>query len=64
MKLVSTKYGGYMGKILLFDLSTGNSEEYPWTDKDRALYIGGKIAAAKILYDHLKGDEEAFSEDN
>lgn len=61
---MNSKYGGYMGKILLFDLSSGKAEEYPWTDEDRELYIGGKIAAAKILYDHLSGREEAFSEEN
>ncbi|MBQ1235947.1 MAG: aldehyde ferredoxin oxidoreductase family protein [Oscillospiraceae bacterium] len=59
-----SKYCGYMGRVMLFDLSTGKSEDYPWTDDDREKYIGGKIMAAKILYDHLKGDEQAFSEDN
>lgn len=59
-----SKYCGYMGRVMLFDLSTGKAEDYPWTDTDRELYIGGKIMAAKILYDHLKGDEQAFSEEN
>ena len=57
-------YGGYMGRVVLFDLSTGKAEDYPWSDDERELYVGGKIMAAKILYDHLKGNEAAFSEDN
>ena len=57
-------YGGYMGRVVLFDLSSGKAEDYPWTDADRELYVGGKIMAAKILYDHLRGDEAAFSEEN
>ena len=59
-----TKYTGYMGKVALIDLSTEEISEYPWSDADRELYIGGKIMAAKILYDNLKGTEEAFSEEN
>jgi len=58
------KYGGYMGRVVLFDLSSGKAEDYPWTDADRELYVGGKIMAAKILFDHLRGDEAAFSEEN
>ena len=61
---MDSRYGGYMGRVVLFDLSSGRAEDYPWTDEDRELYLGGKIMAAKILYDNLKGDEEAFSEEN
>lgn len=61
---MGSRYGGYMGRVVLFDLSTGKAEDYPWTDHERELYVGGKIMAAKILYDHLKGNEAAFSEDN
>ncbi len=56
--------GGYMGKVLQIDLTTRQTTEYPWSDKDRKLYIGGKMMAAKILYDNLTGKEEPFSEDN
>ena len=59
-----TKYSGYMGKVALIDLSTEQVSEYPWSDEERELYIGGKIMAAKILYDNLTGTEEAFSEEN
>lgn len=61
---MNSRYGGYMGRVVLFDLSTGKAEDYPWTDRDRELYLGGKIMAAKILYEHLRGDEKAFSEEN
>ena len=61
---MSTKYAGYMGKVMLVDLSTETVTEYPWTDEERELYLGGKIMAARILCDHLTGKEEAFSEEN
>ena len=59
-----SKYSGYMGRIAKFDLSTGELSDYPWTDKERELFIGGKIAAAKIMFDNFSGDEKAFSEEN
>ena len=59
-----SKYSGYMDRVAKFDLSTGKLEDYPWSDKSKELYIGGKMMAAKILYDNLKGSEEAFSEEN
>jgi len=61
---MSTKYGGYMGKVLKLDLTTQVIEEYPWTDEDRKLFIGGKAMAAKILGDHLKPDTDPLGEDN
>ncbi len=59
-----SKYSGYMGRVAKIDLTTGKLEDYPWSDKDRELFIGGKMMAAKILYDNLTGKEEALSEDN
>jgi len=59
-----SKYSGYMGKVAKYDLSTGTLEDYPWSDQERELYVGGKIMAAKILYDNLTGTEEAYSEEN
>ncbi len=61
---MASKYSGYMGRIADFNLSDGTLRDYPWTDEDRELYIGGKIAAAKILCDNLTGKETAFSEEN
>lgn len=59
-----TEYAGYMGKLLLIDLDEGSEREYPWTDRDRELYIGGKAMASKIMYDNFTGREEPFSPEN
>ncbi len=61
---MSTNYGGYTGKVLHIDLSTREFSEYPWTDQDRELYLGGKIMAAKILYDNLTTKIDPFSAAN
>ena len=61
---MASKYAGYMGKVIAVDLSTETVSEYPWTDRQRELYLGGKIMAARILFDHLTGTEAAFSEEN
>ena len=61
---MATKYGGYMGKVLKINLSSREVSEYPFSDEERELFIGGKTMAAKILGDHFKGTEEAFSEEN
>ena len=61
---MESKYAGYMGKVILIDLSTETAAEYPWSDEQRELYLGGKIMAARILCDHLTGKEAPFSEEN
>ena len=61
---METKYAGYMGKVMMVDLSSEIVSEYPWSDEQRELYLGGKIMAARILFDHLTGKESAFSEEN
>lgn len=61
---MATNLGGYMGKVLKINLTDQTSEEYPFSDKERKLFIGGKTMAAKILYDNLKGCEKAFSDEN
>lgn len=61
---MSTNYGGYMGRILLIDLTNETSTEYPWTDAQRKETLGGKILANRILFDHLTGVEDPFSEEN
>ena len=61
---MESKYAGYMGKVMLVDLTTETVTEYPWSDEYRELYLGGKIMAARILCDHLTGKETAFSEEN
>ncbi|NIA13444.1 MAG: aldehyde:ferredoxin oxidoreductase [Nitrospiraceae bacterium] len=61
---MATKLGGYTGKILKIDLTNQEVGEYPWSDDDRAKYLGGKVMAAKILYDWLDAGTEPFSPDN
>ena len=61
---MSTKYGGYMGKVMLLDLDAKKAEEYPWTDEERELYIGGKIMGARILCDLFTGKETPLSSEN
>ena len=61
---MASKYAGYMGKVIQIDLTHETVTEYPWTDEQRELYLGGKIMAARILCDHLTGKETAFSEEN
>lgn len=62
---MSTNYkGGYMGLVMEYNLSTGEAKEYPWTDEDRAKYIGGKTMATKIMYDYFTGNEKPFGEEN
>ncbi|MCC2252855.1 aldehyde ferredoxin oxidoreductase family protein [Ruminococcus sp. CLA-AA-H200] len=61
---MATEYGGYMGKVLKVNLTTREVSEYPFSDEERRLFIGGKTMAAKILGDHLTGKEKAFSEEN
>jgi len=59
-----SKYGGYQGKILKIDLSTRNISDYEITDSERELYLGGKILAAKIIYDNIKRKIDAFDPEN
>lgn len=55
---------GYMNKIVKINLSSGVIEDYPITDKDRKLYLGGKILAGKIIYDNITTKIDAFDSDN
>ncbi|MBR2027764.1 MAG: aldehyde ferredoxin oxidoreductase family protein [Oscillospiraceae bacterium] len=61
---MQSRYTGYMGRVMQINLTTKEISEYPWSDKERELFIGGKIMAAKILSDHFKGTENAFGEEN
>ena len=62
--IILTGYCGYMGKVLVLDLTTKKTENYIWTDLDREKYIGGKAMASKILYDNLTGTEKPFDPEN
>ena len=61
---MSTMLGGYTGKVLKIDLTQKVFSEYPWSDEERVLYLGGKIMAAKILYDNIKPGTDGFSPEN
>ena len=56
--------GGYMGLVMEYNLSTGETKEYPWTDEDRKKYIGGKTMASKVLFDNFTGNENPLGEEN
>ncbi|MCM1988250.1 aldehyde ferredoxin oxidoreductase family protein [Oceanirhabdus seepicola] len=53
-----------MGKVLKIDLTNKTSEEYPFSDEEREMYLGGKIMAAKILYDLVPPEVEPLSDEN
>ncbi|MCH4888156.1 aldehyde:ferredoxin oxidoreductase [Acidaminobacter sp. JC074] len=54
----------YAGKVLKIDLSTQKTSLYPWTDSDRERFLGGKVMAAKIIYDLLDDKIKPLSEEN
>ena len=39
---MASKYAGYMGKVMMVDLTSETVTEYPWSDEQRELYLGGK----------------------
>ena len=61
---MSTSYGAYTGKVLKIDLSSRTVSEYPVNDNDRRLFLGGKILAARILNDFIKGPMDPLGEEN
>ncbi len=61
---MATEYGAYAGKILKIDLTKREHSEYPLSDKDRKLFLGGKILAARILNDFIKGPIDPLGEEN
>lgn len=61
---MASKYSGYMGRVVLYDLSTQTLSDYPFSDRERELFIGGKTMATKIMCDIFTGTEKPFSEEN
>jgi aldehyde:ferredoxin oxidoreductase len=61
---MASKYKGYMGKVLEVDLSTGRTSEYPLSDKDREMFLGGRFISTKILWDELKPGVDPLSPEN
>jgi aldehyde:ferredoxin oxidoreductase len=45
--------GGYAGKLLRVDLSSGRTWSQPWTPEDMRFYLGGVGLGAKILWEEV-----------
>lgn len=56
--------GGYMGKVLQVDLSTGKIESYALPERMLELYVGNKGLGARLLYDLLPPMTDPLSEKN
>ncbi|MDY6864827.1 MAG: aldehyde ferredoxin oxidoreductase family protein [Halobacteriota archaeon] len=56
--------GGYMGKIMDVNLSTGTIGNYDISDETRKLYVGGKGLGARLLFDNTKRGIDPLSPDN
>jgi len=56
--------GGYMEKILRIDLSEGKLTEIPYPDEWKEKYLGGSGVAARIIYDEVTSDIDAFDPKN
>ena len=61
---MTSRFDGYMGKILDIDLSTGAVGEYPVSDTDRERFLGGRFLATKILWEELQPGVDPLSEEN
>lgn len=61
---MSSNYGGYMGKFLDIDLSTGIIGDYPISDTLREQYLGSKGLATRILYDTTPRGVDPLGPDN
>ncbi len=58
------KYGGYTGKFLTVDLSTGTFGTWDTPDEMAEEYLGGRGFIAKILYDRLAPKIDPLGPDN
>ncbi len=61
---MSTRFSAYTGKILDVNLSAGEVGEYPISDEDRELFLGGRFLAARILWDALRPGVDPLSPGN
>ena len=61
---MSTSYGAYAGTVLKIDLTSRTVSDYPVSDEDRRLFLGGKILAARIMNDFIKGPMDPYGEEN
>lgn len=56
--------GGYTGKILDIDLSTGSIKELSLSEEDAKKFLGGRGLGAWHLWKRVKRGEDAFSPNN
>lgn len=61
---MTTLAGGYMGRVLRVDLTTREVVDYPWDDDERRATLGGKVMAARILFDVLEAGTDPLGPDN
>ncbi len=54
--------GGYMGRSLDIDLSSGTISDLPIPPDELRLYLGGKGLATRLLYDHTPPGLDPFDE--
>ena len=57
---MASKFGCCAGKVIQIDLTTEIVMEYLWTDRQRQLYLGGKIMANRILQTILQEQKLPF----
>jgi aldehyde:ferredoxin oxidoreductase len=50
--------GGYAGKILRVDLTSGRTSSDPWSAEDMRLYVGGAGLGAKILWEEVPAETD------
>jgi len=56
--------GGYMGRILEIDLTSGKSSVRPLDEQLARDYIGGRGLGAKLVYDNINPTIDPLSKDN
>ena len=53
--------GGYMGKYLVVDMTTGEIETKEWDEQYLELYIGGPALGARMLWDLMPAHTDALA---
>ncbi|MCL2629906.1 MAG: aldehyde ferredoxin oxidoreductase family protein [Firmicutes bacterium] len=61
---MAKKLGAYTGKVIKINLTDKTIADYPFSEKQRELFLGGKIMASKIFYDNLFEKIDAYDENN
>jgi aldehyde:ferredoxin oxidoreductase len=56
--------GGYVGKWLKVDLTSGRIESFAPDDKTLEMYVGGRGLGARLLYDELPPKTDPLSPEN